>query len=319
MKTVTIGANDAGQRLDKFLTKTYPNLPQSMMYKCIRTKDIKRNGKRCQIADRLEEGDVLTLYLKDDFFQTQPKEHDFLKAPDRLNVLYEDDNIMVLDKKPGLIVHPDEHYELDSLIARIQHYLYEKGEYDPDAENSFAPALVNRIDRNTGGIVMAAKNAEALRIMDRMVKAREMRKLYLCVVCGKMEQRSATLEAYLRKDEKRNRATIASHPISGAKTIATRYRVLAEKKKYSLLEVELLTGRTHQIRAHLASVGHPLAGDGKYGKNAWNRESGFPYQALYSYKLEFRFTSDAGALSYLNGKSFEVKDIWFLPQFYAFP
>lgn len=316
MKTVTVGPNDAGQRLDKFLTKSFPNLPQSMMYKSIRKKDIKLNGKRCEISTRLEEGDVLTLYLKDEFFQTQPKEYDFLKAPDKLNILYEDENIMILDKKPGLIVHPDETYHFDSLIARVQHYLYDKGEYDPDRENSFAPALINRIDRNTGGIVMAAKNAETLRIMNRKVKAREMQKLYLCVVCGAMEKKADTLEAYLTKNEKQNRVYISHDRAGEAKTIRTRYRVLSERAGFSLLEVELLTGRTHQIRAHLASVGHPLAGDGKYGRNAVNKKTGFPYQALYSYRLSFRFTSDSGVLEYLNGKEFEAKDVWFLKEFY---
>ena len=170
MKTVTIEKNDAGQRLDKFLTKSYPNLPQSMLYKAIRKKDIKLGGKRCEISTRLQEGDVLSLYLKDEFLQQQPEQFDFLKAPEKLNILYEDDNILLLDKKPGLIVHPDEHYHFDSLIARVQHYLYTKGEYSPHDENSFAPALVNRIDRNTGGIVMAAKNAEALRILNQKVK-----------------------------------------------------------------------------------------------------------------------------------------------------
>jgi 23S rRNA pseudouridine955/2504/2580 synthase len=318
MMTVTIGENDAGQRLDKFLTKTFPNMPQSMMYKCIRKKDIKCNGKRCEISTRLKVGDVLTMYMKDEFFQTQPKEYDFLKAPQNLTILYEDENIMILDKKPGLIVHPDEHYEFDSLIARVQHYLYAKKEYDPEAENSFAPALINRIDRNTGGIVMAAKNAETLRIMNQKVKDRELEKLYLCVVCGKMEQKCATLKAYLSKNEKQNRVYISQRPSKDAKTIITRYRVLAEKSKFSLLEVELLTGRTHQIRAHLASIGHPLAGDGKYGKNSTNKQSGFPYQALYSYKLKFKFTTDAGMLNYLNEKEFEAKNIWFLPEFYRF-
>ena len=319
MKTVVVGANDAGQRLDKFLTKTFPNLPQSMMYKSIRKKDVKLNGKRCEISTRLAGNDVLSLYLKDEFFQTRPEQYDFLKAPNRLTVAYEDENLLVLDKQPGLIVHPDETYHFDSLIARVQHYLYEKGEYRPDEENSFAPALVNRIDRNTGGLVLAAKNAETLRILNEKVKKREIKKLYLCVVCGVPQKREATLSGYLEKNEKQNRVYISGRPSEDARTIVTKYRVLAEKKAFSLLEVELLTGRTHQIRAHLASIGHPIAGDGKYGTNALNKASGFPYQALYSYKLKFEFTSDAGLLNGLNGKEIEAKDIWFLKEFYRFP
>ena len=319
LKSVTITKNDAGQRLDKFLTKAYPNLPQAVLYKCIRTKDVKLNGKRCQIADRLQEGDVLSLYWQEEFFQKEPKAYDFLKAPTALSVLYEDENIMLLDKKPGLIVHPDENYHFDSLIARVQHVLYDRGEYDPEKENAFAPALVNRIDRNTGGIVMAAKNAEALRILNQKLKDREIDKRYLCVIFGQLPQKEGELTGYLEKNEAQNRVYISRRPVPGGKTIRTRYRVLEERRDFSLLEVELVTGRTHQIRAHFASIGHPLAGDGKYGRNEINKTAGFSYQALYSYKLRFDFTSEAGTLAYLNGKQFTAQKVWFLPEFERFP
>lgn len=319
LKTVVIQKNDSGQRLDKFLTKAYPNLPQSVLYKCIRTKDVKLNGRRCQSSDRLQEGDVLSLYWQEEFFQKEEREYDFLKAPAALSVLYEDENILLLDKKPGLIVHPDENYHFDSLIARVQRYLYDKGEYRPQEENAFAPALVNRIDRNTGGIVIAAKKAEALRIMNQKVKDRELDKFYLCVICGKLQNKEGVLSGYLEKNETQNRVYISRKPSPGAKTIRTKYRVLEERRDHSLLEVELLTGRTHQIRAHFASIGHPLAGDGKYGTNALNKQTGFPYQALYSYRLRFHFSTDAGILNYLNGKEFTTESIWFLPEFRKFP
>ncbi len=314
-KIITITKNDAGQRVDKFLSKSFSNLPSSVMHKAIRKKDIKINKKRCDGATKLLEGDELYLFLHDDFLQTKPKEYDFLKAPKTLDIVYEDENLMLLNKKPGLIVHPDENYHFDSLISRIHHYLFKKGEYNPDDSLSFAPALINRIDRNTGGIVMAAKNAKTLRIMNYKLKHREINKYYLCIVCGRPQKNEEYLEDYLQKNEKQNRVYITKKQVPNSKIIKTKYSVIKKGDKFSLLEVDLLTGRTHQIRAHMASIGHALAGDGKYGTNTVNKKINFPYQALYSYKLKFEFESDAEDLNYLNHKEFQVDDIWFLKEF----
>ena len=311
VRTLTIGPNDAGQRLDKFLTKSLPNLPQALLYKYIRLKRIKRNGKRAQISDRLQTGDTLELYIGDEFFEKPRPQYDFLRSAKTLDILYEDENLLLLNKKVGLLSHPDETEYGDTLITRVKRYLYEKGEYDPDSEQSFTPSLVNRIDRNTCGIVMAAKNAEALRTLNRIVKTRQLHKLYLCVVHGKPPKKEDTLEGYLRKDEAKNKVFISKTPAADAKEIRTRYRVLDSFRGLSLLEVELLTGRTHQIRAHLASIGCPLLGDGKYGTNKDNKPYGYKKQFLCSYRLTFDFTEDAGALQYLDKQSFALPDVWF--------
>ncbi|MBR5619387.1 MAG: RluA family pseudouridine synthase [Clostridia bacterium] len=311
MKTLTIGPNDAGQRLDKFLTKSLPTLPQALLYKYIRLKRIKRNGRRTQISDRLQAGDTLELYINDEFFEKPRPQYDFLRAAKTLDILYEDENLLLLNKKVGLLSHPDETEYVDTLITRVKRYLYEKGEYDPDSEQSFTPSLVNRIDRNTCGIVMAAKNAEALRALNAIVKSRQLHKMYLCVVHGRPPREADTLEGYLRKDEAKNKVFVSRKSAPDAKEIRTRYRVLDSYRDLSLLEVELLTGRTHQIRAHLASVGCPLLGDGKYGTNAQNKRYGYKKQFLCSYKLTFDFTEDVGALQYLDKQTFALPDVWF--------
>lgn len=311
MRTLEIKKNDAGQRLDKFLQKRFKTLPKSLMYKYIRKKCIKINGKKCDIQTMLNEGDVLTFYIKDEFFKkSEEKSYEFLKAPKKFDIVYEDENIILIDKKPGVIVHPDKSYHFDSLVSRVQHYLYDKGEYNPDEEKAFSPALVNRIDRNTGGIVIAAKNAESLRILNKKMKTRELEKFYLCLLHGKPDKSSDTLHGYITKNESKNKVTVFKKKVENSKEVRTKYNILDFDGKYSLAEIELLTGRTHQIRAHMASIGHPLVGDTKYGKNK-KAPDNIKYQALYSYKLRFNFTEESGILEYLDKKEFSVANVWF--------
>lgn len=315
MKEFTINRNDSGQRVDKFLQKAVPRMPQSLMYKYIRMKRIKLNGKRCEISTRLNEGDVMQLYINDEFFNTAA-ETEFLTAPPVLNIVYEDENILLVDKKNGLVVHEDDEKTSDTLINRILHYLYDKGEYKPEEENSFVPALCNRLDRNTGGIVIAAKNAESLRILNQKIKDRELEKRYLCITVGIPPKKHDTMTAYLEKNADGNTVKVTDKKTPSNKTIITTYDVLKTVGRLALVEVKLETGRTHQIRAHFAHIGCPLLGDGKYGINQVNREYKVKTQALYSYKLKFTFAGDDnGCLDYLNGREFTVKDVWFENKF----
>ena len=317
MRTLIINRNDAGQRLDKFLSKAVKAMPKSLMYKGIRTKKIKVNRKRAEIGYILEEGDTVELFISEEFFSDNASDSAFMKLTPKLDIVYEDENIMLLDKRPGLIVHSDDEEDVNTLIGHVKAYLYRKGEYKPEDEQSFAPALCNRIDRNTGGIVIAAKNAEALRIMNEKIRNDELSKFYLAAVHGHMPKKADTLHGYLRKDQANNIVDILTVKKPGYKEIITKYRVLDENNSLSLVEVELVTGRTHQIRAHFSSIGHPLLGDGKYGVNRDDKKLGYKFQALYAYRLEFRFRTDSGALAYLNGKSFSIdkSKVWFLGEF----
>mgnify|MGYP003231070231 CR=1 FL=1 len=272
MKQFTISKNDSGQRLNKFLEKAVPLLPGGMMHKYIRIKRIKVNGKRTDFAYRLQQGDILQLYINDEFFG-KPKKHSeeesYLRAKPNIDVIYEDQHILLVNKPAGLVVHADDSGTSDTLIARIQAYLYQYGRWNPNKEASFTPSLCNRIDRGTSGIVIAAKTAEALRVMNQKIRDRELHKSYLCVACGHVRPR------------------------------------------------DLITGRTHQLRAQFSHMGHPLLGDSKYGKNEMNRKYHRKSQALCSYKLRFDFTTDAGSLGYLNHKVFTAPRVEFVSLFEA--
>ena len=318
MKEISIGKNDAGQRLDRFVGKAVPLLPESLLQKYIRLKRIKLNGKGAKRDTRLSAGDTLQLYINDEFFERPREENSYLKVgTPKLCIVYEDENILLADKKPGVLCHSAGVWDYNTLIANIQAYMAQKGEWKPREENSFAPALCNRIDRNTGGIVIAAKNAEALRILNDKIRDREIEKYYLCAVQGRPSPAEGRLEDYLFKDAVKNQVYIKQKPEPGAKSAVTEYRVLKTRGELSLVECRLLTGRTHQIRAQMAHAGWPLLGDGKYGSARFNREFGEKGQALYSYKLRFDFPTDAGVLNYLRGREFIVDKIDFAEKYFG--
>lgn len=318
MKEFHIQQNDAGQRLDRFVAKAVPLLPASLAQKYIRIKRIKLCGKGAARDTRLQAGDTVQMYINDTFFQKPTEENAYLSiARPKLDIVYEDDNILLVDKKPGMLCHSDGGWSPNTLIAHIQAYLYQAHAWDPKAENAFAPALCNRIDRNTAGIVIAAKNAEALRILNEKIKLREIDKYYLCVVHGTPRPSSGTLQGYLFKDAVKNQVYVRKTPCPGAKTAITEYKVLLTKRALSLVECRLLTGRTHQIRAQMAAAGWPLLGDGKYGVNRLNQKYGETAQALRSYKLIFSFQTDAGPLNYLKNRSFEAGKQEFVEKYFS--
>ncbi len=327
MREFIINSNDKGQRLDKFVQKTVKGIPTSLMYKAIRTKKIKVNRKRAELNQMLCEGDTVQMFLAEDLFAEKITTCEFSTVKPELKIVYEDENLLICDKPAGVLVHSGDGdgkvsgdgsaNERGTLIYHIQAYLYQKGEYKPEAENSFAPALCNRIDRNTGGMVIAAKNAQALRAMNGRIKNNQISKYYLCAVHGKTPKKTDTLCDFLIKDSKNNMVKVLKKPINGAKEIITKYNLISynSKSNLSLLEIELVTGRTHQIRAHMASIGNPLLGDGKYGKIDKIGDKTYKHQALYSYKLLFNEAVDE--LSYLNGKQIKVNidGIYFLREF----
>lgn len=315
MKTLVINKNDSGQRLDKFLSKKFKTLPLALMNKYIRKKDIKINGKRAENSTLLSEGDVITLYIPEEFFTSSPKEDSFKTLKPRLKIVYEDENILVVDKPSGLICHSDDKETHNTLIDNIKAYLYQKGEYSAENENSFAPSLCNRIDRNTSGLVIAAKNAEALRDVNLLIKEKRIQKTYLAAVHGRFKEKSGIYHSYMKKDQAKNVVFSKEERIDPSyKEAITEYKVIDFTDDLSLVEVNLITGRTHQIRVHFSDDGHPLLGDGKYSVNKSDREKGYKFQALCSYKLRFS-VPQGDLLHYLNGKVLTAEKPDFLKLF----
>lgn len=295
MREITVNANDANQRLDKFITKYMPRLPLGMLYKGLRKNCVRVNGRHVKDgAYVIQGGDVLTLYFADEFFDA---ERTFEAGRSDIDVVYEDGSIILINKPAGLVVHSDDKGTDDTLLSRMQSYLFKKGEYNPQSEHSFSPAFCNRLDRNTSGIIIGAKNAEALRVMNEKIKNREVRKYYLAVTEGVTNAEGMITSGITRGDKK---VSVTDGETGGSKKAALRYKRIAVKNNLSLIEVELLTGRTHQIRAQMAHIGHPLAGDKKYGAKTAQK------MQLASYKLHFDFTSDAGVLNYLRGREFQI-------------
>ncbi len=327
MREFKINSNDAGQRLDKFVQKAVKGMPVSLMYKAIRLKKIKVNRKRAEQKQILQVGDTVQMFLNEDLFGDKVTDRELMQVKIELNIVYEDANIIICDKAPGVLVHSGDGDgktsgdgdagDRNTLVYHLQAYLLQKGEYDPSHENSFAPALCNRIDRNTGGMVIAAKNAQALRDVNERIKNNQIAKKYLCAVHGSLPRKTDTLCDFLIKDSKNNKVRVLKNQAPGSKEIITKYTSVAydKKKDLSLVEIELVTGRTHQIRAHMASLGNPLLGDGKYGINEKDRKIGYKHQALYAYSLTFLEHEDS--LSYLNGRTLKVKSesVYFLREF----
>ena len=304
MIQLTIHDNEAHQRLDRFLRKRLKKAPLSVVYKIIR-RDVKVNGRRAGAETMLCPGDEVTLYLTEERFRDLSGPVKKVHARKQFQVAYEDDNILVVNKPQGLITHGDAREKRNTLVNQVNGYLQEKGEYDPARERTFTPSPVNRLDRNTTGLVLFGKNAESLRILTRLLRQRSgLEKYYMTVVAGNF-RKDMVLRDRLSKDHRTNVVRIAKG--GEGQDAVTCVRAVAPGETFSLVEVRLITGRTHQIRTHLAHAGFPLAGDPKYGNrhaNAQMRKFGIHTQMLHAYKL--KFGEVPGTLAYLSGKEIQI-------------
>ena len=306
MKEIHIGKNEENQRLDKFLRKYMPKASLSFIYKMLRKKNIKVNGQKSESTYILQQGDILQVYFSDETLLGFQDEKSIPEVKRGFSIVYEDENILLVNKPSGLIIHGDKNEENNTLINQAIRYLYEEGSYDPTKEKTFIPASVNRLDRNTSGLVMIGKNYPTVQSLNEMLRDKDrVHKYYIALVAGNITG-ERVLKGYLKKDEDKNQVRLLNREEEGAKYIHTIIRSITATDKYSLVEVEIITGRSHQIRLHLASIGHPIIGDSKYGDGILNlklkKEFGLTHQFLHAYKLHFN--NPINHLEYLSEKTF---------------
>ncbi len=307
MINVEIGKNEQEQRLDKFLRKYLEHAPLSFIYKAIR-KDVKVNGKRAREDTVLRLGDTVSLYIKEEDLSAFRKKRKLSHARRQFQIAYEDENILAAVKPYGLLTHGDQHEKKNHLANQVVDYLIEKGEYNPRLEKTFVPAPANRLDRNTTGLVLFGKTAEALRELNRLIRNKgQIQKFYLAIAAGELKE-PLHLRSRMVKDREKNRITVTEAAGEGLE-METLARPLTTCGGYTLIEVELITGRTHQIRAHLAKAGYPIIGDAKYGDPQVNgrmrKRFGLNAQLLHAYCL--RFAAADGPLAYLEGQEIKAR------------
>lgn len=306
MKEIKVTRNESEQRIDRFLKKYMSNATKGYIYKMLRKKRIKLNGKRVNPEDMISEGDIISMYLAEETIDKFKRDEKSLVENVKLDIVYEDENILVIDKPKGVLSHSAEgDYKEENIVSQMVSYLYNKGDYVPRLERTFTPSICNRLDRNTSGLLIGAKNYESLKAINQAIKDRKVDKYYKCIVRGGVD-REIELRDFLDKDESINKVMVSENSGDGSKEIVTIIRPLRLKGGYSLLEVELITGRTHQIRAHLSSKGNPIIGDRKYGNQDENKKFkqryGLDSQYLHAYRL--KLDGLTGNLEYLNGKEF---------------
>jgi len=305
MKSFTISKLEANQRVDKYVKKYLSNAPLSFVYKLFRKKDVKINSHWVKENYIVQEGDVISIYITDDQIEEFTKEKTIEKVPLSHPIIYEDDNVLIINKPRGLLVHGDISEKRITLTNEVLNYLYSKNEYDPKKTNGFTPAPAHRLDRNTSGLVIYAKNLPALQQLEELFLTKEhIVKTYKALVIGKLTK-ELTLEYPLLKDEKTGLVKVASFK-DGAKSALTIVNPVKSYGEFTLVDANLITGRTHQIRVHLSYAGFPIVGDSKYGNFKANKEFKdlykFENQFLHAERMEFK--KIGGVLSYLSNKKF---------------